>query len=256
MPKEKTAIQASEKSTLSQNKPARKERAVWSPLSELRLLRAVCKYNPYAAKHGKALKTWELVALESLEVFGGVTGESCRAKTAKLVAAFELHQAEHKTDTGVSYNEEAKIDDMVEDQRLFLDILQMIEDVESNKTAREEEDEAQKNELRDSAMQRLKDKRKAKNAGLSLSSDQGSTSSRAKGSGTRRTKEEELMNLQIHQTDRMNDLLEKSYDVELKNYTLRQETLKLDKDNTAARLLEAQNNSKLMDILQQTLSKQ
>ena len=37
------------------------------------------------------------------------------------------------------------------------------------------------------------------------------------------------MNLQKHQTDRMNDLLEKSYDVELKNYALKQETLKLDK---------------------------
>ena len=76
-----------------------------------------------------------------------MTGESCRAKTAKLVAAFEMHQAEHKTDTGVSYNEEAMIDDMVEDQRLFLEILQMIEDVESNKkaiTAKKEEDEARK----------------------------------------------------------------------------------------------------------------
>ena len=60
-----------------------KGRAYWNPVCELRLLRTVCKHNPFAAGHGNALKTWDKIADDGLNVEGGVTGEFCRAKTLK-----------------------------------------------------------------------------------------------------------------------------------------------------------------------------
>ena len=229
---------------LISDKPNRKERAVWTVASELRLLRSVCKFNPYSAGHGNALKTWNMIALDNLSVTGTVTGEACRAKTAKILKKFADQEAKMLKETGVTYNENATSDDMSEDIRLMLDIQHMIKNVESGKKEKLEKEkqlEEQQLALRENASKRLKEKQK-----LTTKKDKSKS----------KTSKNAILDIQVENSGKLNDMMEKNYSLEVRKFDLEEKRIKIEEErvrveaeNAKARSKEADNTAALLEIL-------
>ena len=222
----------------------RKQRAHWTSTSELQLLRQTVKYNPFVAPYGTATALWDTIA-NSISVTNGTDGNGCRNKVIKLMEKSSKESQHALVDSGVTYNEDGKLNEKHEDIRLIEDIKEQIRIADEEKkeqVAAEVAKEAKQEELRVAATLKLKDK--PKSTKRECSSDPLSDIKRSKGQADVNP----ILTMIAEGNKTLFELIKVQTDTEVQRATS-------EKDNATARLLEAKNNAKLMDVLAQLIPK-